>query len=526
MTTYDVLIQNGRIVDGRGNPWYCGEVAVQGGRLAAVGRHVPGEALARVDAQGMFVCPGFIDTHTHSDYCYLVDPTAQGKVRQGVTTEVTGNCGMSAAPWLGAARHGESPLGLTPTWTSVGDYLEVLTGSQLPVNLAPLVGHGTLRGAVVGQDDRPATSTELAEMERLLSESLETGAWGMSLGLYFAPGMYAPREELTRLAGIVAVQGGILAAHIRDEGTYTVGFLAAVRELLGFGAETGVRTHISHIKAHGPEVWGASKEVLTLIEEARSRGIEVSCDQYPYEASGGMIVADTLPHAFQAGKSPQEISYELAKPEVRARLHDAVAANVARRGGATRLFVSAHPLQELVGQSIQELADHRGVDPAEVVMEMLAQAGGARASWTCFSMSTEDVERFMRYPGTMFGSDGSGLSTTGPLSEGHPHPRNYGTFPHVLRRYVKDEGTLRLEDAIRKMTSLPAQTFSIPDRGTLEKGKWADLVIFDLDRVTDATFEKPKQYPSGIPYVMVNGRWVIEAGQFTGNLPGLVLRRS
>lgn len=521
---YDLLITNGKIVDGRENPWYKGSIAIKEGHISAIGRKVDGEAAERIDARGMYVCPGFIDTHTHSDFSYFVDSTAQSKVRQGVTTEVTGNCGMSAAPWLGAGRRPSRTLGFSPTWTTMADYLEALEGIGKPLNIAPLVGHGTLRGAIVGRDNRPPTPGELKEMERLLTDSLEAGAFGMSTGLYFAPGMYAPRDELVRLLKAVGSYGTIMASHIRDEGTYTVGFVAAVKEIISLAEEAQSPAHISHIKAHGPEVWGKSTEILGLIEEARSRGIEISCDQYPYEASGGGIVPDTLPHSFQAGKSPADISDELSKPGVRAELHDIVAANIERRGGAARLFVSAYPDKNVMGKSIQELADAHGTDPANVVMDLLAEGRGGRASWTCFSMSAEDVENFMRYPGTMVGSDGSGLSTEGPLSKGNPHPRNFGTFPRVLGLYVRGKKVLRLEDAVRKMTSLPAQTFSIVDRGILAKGNWADIVIFDLGQVTYAPFENPKEYPEGIPYVMVNGRWVIKEGEFTGLLPGQALQ--
>ena len=521
---YDTLIHNAKIIDGRGNPWFNGEIAVFEGRIAAIGRQVAGEARERLDAEGMCVCPGFVDSHTHSDFSYLVDASASGKVRQGVTTEVTGNCGSSAAPWMGASRKASLIPGPEPTWTTMGEYLDTLSSVPKPVNLAPLIGHGTLRSAVVGLENRPATGDEMRRMESLLAESLEAGAVGMSTGLYFAPGMYAPHNELVRLFRIVGEHGGLVASHIRDEGTYTVGFIPAVKEIIGLGRESGAPVHISHIKAHGPEVWGSSVQVLALIDEARAEGIEVTCDQYPYEASGGGIVPDSLPHSFQAGRSPEQIADDLGKAEVRAELHDIVAANIERRGGADRLFLSSYPVQALLGKSIRQLADENGVDPANLVMDLLAEGKGARAGWTCFSMHTDDVERFMAYPATMVGSDGSGLSTEGPLSRGNPHPRNFGTFPHVLGVYVRDKKVLRLEEAIRKMTSLPAQTFGLSGRGTLSPGAHADLVVFDLHRVTDAPFDRPKTYPEGIPHVMVNGRWVIRDGEMTGDLPGLALR--
>ncbi|MBC7237389.1 MAG: amidohydrolase family protein, partial [Chloroflexi bacterium] len=263
---------------------------------------------------------------------------------------------------------------------------------------------------------------------------------------------------------------------------------------------------------------------LELIAKARERGVQVTADQYPYEASGGGLIPDTLPHSFQAGRSSQDISRELSKPEVRAELHDVVAAAIERRGGADRLFISSYPVESVLGKSIADLAADYGTDPANVVMELLAESGGERASWTCFSMDAEDVERFMRYPAVMVGSDGSSLSLEGPLSKGNPHPRNFGTFPRILGFYVRDRGVLRLEDAIRKMTSLPAQTFGLAERGLLATGYRADVVVFDLNKISFASYYTPKRYPTGIDEVMVAGQWVVRNGAFTGALPGEVVR--
>ena len=517
---YDVLLKGAKIVDGAGNPWYQGDVAVQDGRIVAIGRRVDGEADEVVDASGRYLCPGFIDTHTHSEFSFFVDSTAQSKVRQGVTAEITGNCGSSAAPWIGAGRRFSRTRGFEPTWTTMAEYLDALAAIDKPIHSAPLVGHGTLRSVVVGRENRAPTEQELVEMERLLRESLQAGAAGMSAGLYFAPGMYGTHEELVRLLRVVAHEGKVAAAHIRDEGTYTVGFQAAVEEWVGLGEESGCPVHIAHLKAHGPEVWGLSTKILEIITEARARGVQVTADQYPWEASGGGIVPDTLPHSFQAGRSPEDIARDLSKPEVRAELHDAVAAAIVRRGGPDRLYVSSYPAEDVLGKNIAELSEQQGVDPAEVVMSLLAEGGGGRAGWTCFSMDTEDVERFMRYPAVMVGSDGSSLSTEGPLSRGNPHPRNFGTHARVLGHYVRDRGVLDLADAIRKMTSLPAQTFGLAKRGLLATDYVADLVLFDLDRIAFATYENPKSYATGIADVMVLGQWVIRDGEFTGATPG------
>lgn len=521
----DVLIYNGRIVDGRSNPWYKGSIAVKDRRIIRIGRKIEAKARERLDAKGMLICPGFIDPHSHSDFVYFIDSTAQSKVRQGVTTEVTGNCGISAAPWNRETSSISVSIthGFSPAWTTVEDYFQALGDIGKPVNIAPLIGHGTLRTTIVGLNNRSSTADELEEMERILADALEIGAFGLSTGLYFAPGNYASKKELIALGKVVASHGAVFASHIRDEGTYTVGFLAAINEVLTIGEESQAHIQISHIKAHGPEVWGQSKTVLALIEEARRKGVEITCDQYPYEASGGSIIADTLPLSFQAGKSAEDIAQKLKEQDVRGKLHGVVGSNIERRGGASRLVVSNYPADPgMCGKTIQEIAEEHSTDPASVVLDMLAKGG--IAGWTCYSMDEEDVENFMRYPGTMVSSDGVALSTEGPLSEGHPHPRNFGAFPRIFRLYVRAKKVLRLEDAIRKMTSLPAQTFGIQHRGVLEEGNWADIVIFNEAEVTDATYDDPKQYAQGIPYVMVNGEWVIKDGDFTGRLPGQVLR--
>jgi len=295
-------------------------------------------------------------------------------------------------------------------------------------------------------------------------------------------------------------------------------------EWISLGEEANCPVHIAHLKAHGPEVWGLSVKILDLMSEARARGVQITADQYPWEASGGGLIPDTLPHSFQAGRSPEDISRDLGKPEVRAELHDIVDAAITRRGGADRLFISTYPAEEVLGKSIAEISEAQGTDPADTVMGLLAESGGGRASWTCFSMQDEDIHRFMQYPAVMVSSDGSSLSAEGPLSAGNPHPRNFGTNPRVLGLYVRDRGVLELGNAVRKMTSLPAQTFGIPERGLLAKGYVADLVVFDLDEITFASYEKPKTYPTGIDYVMVAGQWAISDGEYTGALAGQAIR--
>ena len=522
----DVLLKNGKVVDGTGNPWFRSDVAIRGGRIEAVHPRIADDATEVLDASPYLICPGFIDAHTHSDYVFFIDPTAQSKVRQGVTTEVIGNCGMSGAPYLGGAKERLLPAarGFVPFWESVPEYLDALARQPKPVNVAPLVGHGTLRAAVVGHEDRPATPEELSRMAALLSEGLQAGAAGMSTGLYFAPGAFAPMPELVELARVAGRHGGLVTSHIRDEGSRSVGFLTAIHEILQIGRRAESPVHISHIKAFGPDTWHTSGAVLRIIDAARRGDVDVTCDQYPYDTTGGGLAADTLPYAFLSGKSPAQISEALRAAPVRAAIKAEVAANIQKRGGPAALTIATYPADpSLEGRTLEAICDLRRAGPAEVVMDLLAES--TEAKWNCRSLSPQDVDAFLRHPATMIGSDGSSLSIEGPLSGGNPHPRNFGAFPRILREYVRERAVLPLEEAIRKMTSLPAQRFSLRDRGRLQAGLWADVVLLDLDAVQDASFERPKQYPAGIPFVMVNGQWVVKDSTFTGNLPGLLARR-
>jgi len=523
----DVILAGGRVVTGCGNPWYRADIALKDGRIAAIGRALGVHADEVVDVQGMIVCPGFIDAHSHSDFEYFADSAAQSKVRQGVTLEIIGNCGFSAAPWKGASRRPERTRGYAPTWESMPEYLDALDRTEKAVNIAVLLGHGTLRAANVGLNDRAASDRELGAMQAALAEGLVAGNLGLSLGLYFSPGSYATREELVKLGSVVAKHGGLVAAHIRDEGVVSVGFSNAVKEFLEIGREAKVPINISHIKAHGPASWGLSETILSLLDEARVEGVEITCDQYPYVASGGHIATDSLPLSFQAGKTATEIAKELERAAVRDELVDEVRENIDRRGGPeNQILASYAPDRALEGTTIAALAKREGGDPAGVVMDLLCNAGKdcLAIEWVSRAMSDGDVESFMRYPWTMIGTDGAALSTQGPLSSGRPHPRNFGSFPRVLSLYVREKKILRLEEAIRKMTSLPAQVFGISNRGVLTEGNWADIVVFDPETIADVPFSHPKQYPSGILHVLVNGEWVIRDRVFTGALPGRVVR--
>ncbi|OEG62862.1 MAG: hypothetical protein BHK79_00855 [Halanaerobium sp. MDAL1] len=526
----DLMIKNAKIIDGSGNPWFYGAVAVSDGKIAAVDRKENPEKQSKyrvaelVDAQNKFLSPGFIDVHSHSDFVFFIDPDAQSKLRQGITTEVIGNCGISGAPYnqRSADQVKSFTYGYQPDWRSPSEFLIALKEVEKTVNLCPLLGHGTLRAAVMGMENRAASASELKKMKGILREALHLGYRGMSTGLYFSPGNFAGEEELLELSRLLKKEGGVLTSHIRDEGVKTVGFLNAVKEILGFAEKTGVALEISHLKAFGPDVWGTSKKVLELIEAAREKGFEISCDQYPYLATGGLMGSDVLPNEFLSGKTNAQLERELRESDVREQLREIVALNIQRRGGADKQTIANYPADHsLEGKTLQEIADQNEIEPAEALFDLLADYFAG--DWISEALNRDDLINFMQYPGTMISSDGVSLATSGPLAAGNPHPRNYGSCTEVMSRYVRDEKILRLEDAVRKMTSLPAAKFNLKSRGIIRVGMAADLVLFDLERIKSPDFEKPAVYPEGIEAVLVNGEFAVKDGKYQEVRAGRVI---
>lgn len=527
--TFDLLIKGVKVVDGCGNPWYRADLGVRAGRIAAIGDLSTAPPAARtIDGAGLVAAPGFIDIHTHSDFTLLVDGHAQSKVRQGVTLELTNHCGGWAAPLApgvsldNAHRHVATyDPGFGIDWADMDGYLGRLERQGTAVNVAALVGHGNLRAAVFGFEDRPPSPGELAEMLRHLEESLSAGAFGMSTGIYYAPGSYASRQEIAACCRVVARRGGIHASHIRDESSYNIGLVASVQEIIDIAQASGVRSQIAHIKCLGPDTWGRSAEVISMLETARAAGLDITCDQYPYTASGSSITGALVPRWAQVGGRPGLLA-RLGDPATRARLKAEINENYRRRGGPERLVVALHPERRFEGRSMLQVADMLGLDPAEAAMRLLE---GSDCPFVSHVIDEADLRNYMRWGPVMVGSDGSSLATTGPLAAGWPHPRNFGTFPRVLARYVRELRVLSLPEAVRKMTSAPAQRLGLRDRGLLREGFWADITLFDPEQVQDhATFEQPLAYPSGIPYVIVNGQVVIDDGRHTGALAGRVLR--
>ncbi len=521
---FDLIIEGGAILDGSGNPWFRADVGIVDDHIEAIG-HLDGvKAEYRIDAGGLMVAPGFIDMHSHSDFTLLVDPKAESKIRQGVTTEVVGNCGSSAAPQNEEVRSYRekfmrSRLGedFQFDWATMAEYMAKLEAQGIALNVAPLVGHGTIRQNVMGFEDRAPTPGELEEMKRLTAEAMEAGAWGLSTGLIYPPGCYAKTEEIIELAKVVARYGGIYASHIRGEGDT---LLDAVREAIEIGEKAGLPVEISHFKASGKHNWGKTRESLRLVEEARRRGIDVTIDQYPYTASSTGLSA-YLPNWVHVGGADAMLE-RLRNPEDRRRIRE----EVGDRDWSIIMVVVSQRHPEYEGLRVTEIAEKMGKEPVEAVMDLLLEDEGQ--TWVvAFGMSEEDVQRVMRSPYMMVGSDGRAISPHGVLGKGKPHPRYYGTFPRILGRYVREFGVITLEEAVRKMTSAPARRLGLWDRGLIRPGFKADIVIFNPETVIDkATFMEPHQYPEGIEYVIVNGTVVIDEGEHTGALPGRVLRRS
>ncbi len=497
---YDVIIEKGRIIDGTGGPWYYGDVGIQSGEIVTIGNLEEATAARRIDATDMFVTPGFIDMHTHSDGRILREPwgpLAENSVRQGLTTIVGGSCGGSKFP--------------------MDEHLAEVERANPSINYVTWIGHSTIRRQVVGDEDRAPTPDELDQMKALVAQSMEAGAFGLSTNLNTTPGFYAETEEIIELCKVVAEYGGIYCSHMRDESAFTVGLIAAVEEAIRIGEESGVSVQISHMKCLGTPVWKLSDEVLNLIQQARKRGVSVIYDQYPYTASSTSLASMYIPRWARDGGT-EELLRRLEDPKTRALIREEMLKNLAIRGGAENQYVSRHAADNTIeNKSFQELAKLWDEEPVDVAIKIQI-AGGA--SMISHNMIDYDLENYLLSPYGTIGSDGS-IREYGKAA---PHPRNYGTFPRVLGVYVREKGLLTWEEAIRRMTSTSANQLGLFDRGIIREGLVADIVVFDPETVIDtATFQNPHQYPEGIPYVLVNGKIVVDEGEHTGVRSGVVL---
>ena len=540
---FDIIIHNGKIVDGSGQKAYPADIGIENGRITEISPGLEAESQDVIDAEGYMVSPGFIDMHSHSDFTLLVHPEAESKIRQGVTTELVGNCGGSPAPvpeehfddfmqyMIGLGGFYQKVLAPGDwKWTTLSQFYEELGSKGVAVNLAPLVGHSTLRSAVMGYKDGPPSPDELKQLKYLLEKELDLGAFGMSTGLIYHPGAFANREELTELAKLIHSYDGIYTTHMRSEGKYLI---EAIDEALYVGEKSGVSVEISHMKCEVPANWGKAQNALSRIDRSRDKGIQIDFDQYPYRAyqCGLLEVFPTWAKENGADRlievlKDKELRNKVIKDMTQSPYDwdnpmDGLGWDQIRLNGFNR-----ETTQELEGLTVARIAEHMAMPPLEAVFRLFEiEQGGL--SMIVFSMNEEEVIKIMQQPEGMFGSDGCAVAPYGLTATGKVHPRFYGTYPRILGRYVREKKVLTLEQAIYKMTGLPARKLQLKDRGLINKGYQADIVVFDENQITDtATFENPHQYPKGIHHVLVNGQRVISKGEHTGRLPGKILRRN
>lgn len=519
----DLKIVNGEVYDGTGAAAVRADVGVAGDRIAVVGDLAKAEARETVNAAGCHVSPGFIDVHSHSDAYLLIEPSAPSKTFQGITTEVVGNCGASAGPRLGSARMPTDwqDKSYPGSWTTVAGYRMLLERVVPAPNVVLLVGHNNLRASVMGYDDRGPTSDELRTMERLLDEALAEGGAGLSTGLVYSPGMFAEPAEIVALARVAARHGGLYTSHMRSEGSRLI---EALEETLAVGRESGARVQISHLKTSGPANWSLIDRALDTIRRARADGVDAAADRYPYTASCTDL--DVILPDWAAAGTRTEILGRLRDPATRARLRDELLA--ARGDGAywTRVTIGStrHPDHaRYQGMPLVDVARDMGVEPVDAALRLITgdelSTGGI-----FFGMSEENLWRILAEPWVMIGSDGSLRSPEGPLSHDHPHPRNYGAFPRFLRAAL-DGRTVPVAEAVRKMTSLPADQFRLRDRGRIVPGFHADLAVWDPPALRDrADYGRPHQLADGMKMLVVNGTITLREGRLTGRRGGRLLQ--
>jgi N-acyl-D-amino-acid deacylase len=527
----DLVIKNGRIVDGTGTPWVYNDIGIKGDRIVQIGQ-VGGEAVRTIDAHNLVVAPGFIDMHSHSDLIRFYDPLDEIKLQQGVTTEVTGNCGLSPAPLSDETTallksYGEPIIGKLRcdwNWHTYGEYLNELSKQTFSCNIVPCIGSGSLRIAAKGFGKGPLCADEMGRVKHMLSEGLEAGAMGLSMGLMYAPECYYLMDELKGICTVAARYGILLTTHVRGEGASLV---ASVKEVIHIAESTGIPLNISHFKAAGVKNWGGVLEqAMGIVEDARARGVDITCDVYPYTAGSTSLPA-LLPPWAQEGGIADTISRLKDKG-----IRGGIRADLLREhmhwdnpmldSGWDRVYVSTSNTEKnrpCIGKSLSEIAALSGKDPVDSALDLIIEENGNIAV-VIHQMSDEDVKKIIAWDKSIIVSDS--LYAEG----GNPHPRMYGTFPRLFRKYVREDRVLTIEKAVRKVTSLPAERFGINGRGLLKPGFIADITIFDPDSIKDtATYENPRQYPIGFSYVIVGGKVTIEMGRHTGAKNGSVIRK-
>lgn len=500
------------------------DIAVEGDRIKAVGDLSDIKADRIIDAEGLYISPGFIDTHAHSEFTLLADGRAQAKISQGITTEINGNCGLSAAPMYGQAlerREDElNALGIKERWHTFDEYFNILSREGIALNFATLAGHNNLRASVAGYSDKDPSKDDMTKMTALLKAAIASGAKGLSTGLIYPPGCYSTKKEIIELAKTASTRNGIYTTHMRDEGDK---LLDAFDEALNIAEEANIHAHISHLKTSGEKNWNKLKEVYERIEKAHKSGISVTCDRYPYTASSTDLDA-LLPSWVYEGGREEEL--RRIKNE-RERLKQEISGAFPEDSCWERVRISSVNLEKykwMEGRSLLYISRSLEKTPIEALFYILTEVD-LNAGAIFFFMSEENLKSILQRPYTMIGSDSSARSFDGVTADGKPHPRGFGSFPRVLNKYVKEEKALTLSEALYKMTVLPAETFKLKERGRLNEGYFADMVVFDPDKVADlADFDDPFKKADGIYHVFVNGTPVILDKEFTGALPGRILR--
>lgn len=527
-TVFDIIIKGGIVYDGQGGPPFAADIGIRRGFINSIGKLGNDRGAAVIDARGLAVCPGFIDVHDHSDLGLLANPNAESVVHQGITTIVSGQCGSSPFPVVAATleeqrENARRVYGVDWSWNDMTGFLARLEKRGIAVNYATLVGNGPIRAAVVGLADRPATLQEIGLMKELVAEHLQAGAFGLSSGLEYQPSGFARTEEITELGRVVARFSGVYATHMRDEGDR---LLESLEEAIGSARESGVRVQISHFKTAYMRNWPKVSPALASIERAHAQGIDIFCDRYPYiAASTGLDLY--FPRWAKEG-TVEDFLRRLKDPSQDAALRAAVAEAEKKLGSWDKVVISSvlseknRPLQ---GRDILAAAREAGRDPYTFMRDLILEERNS-VGMVAFIMSEDNLKKILAHPLVGVGCDGSAVAPYGILSRDKPHPRNYGTFPRALGKYVRDEKILPLETMIRKITSVPAARFGFAKRGAVKPGYAADLVVFDPARIKDrATWQDPHQYPEGITHVIVNGRLAVEHNRHTGALAGRVLRR-
>jgi dihydroorotase/N-acyl-D-amino-acid deacylase len=530
---YDIVIMNGRIVDGSGNPWFQGDVAIRGDRIVKIGHLGPTRARRRINAAGLVVAPGFIDMLGHSEYNLLIDPRAESKIFQGITTEITGE-GGSVAPLNDYILKENEPFikyfNVTVDWRSLDQYFARLERTRPAINLATYVGATQIRTYVLKDEDRAPTPDEMNQMRKLVAQAMQNGAVGLSTSLVYAPAFYARTEELIEMAKVAARYGGIYATHMRNESN---ALMKALDEAIRIGREAKIPVEIFHIKVAGRQNWGKMGEVIKKIEAARAQGVDITADQYPYIAGATSLAASVPPWAHEGGTAKlierlkDPATRERLKKEMRTPSDDWENFYIGSSNGEGIMIASSlnKDTAKYSGKRITEVA--RMMNKADEIDALfdLVIADNAQTGAVYFLMNEDDVKLAMKQPWVSVGVDYGAVATTGPFANRRAHPRAYGSFPRILGRYVREQKVLSLEEAIRKMTSLAANRVGLAGRGMLKEGFFADVVVFDPQQIRDlATFENPNQLSVGMRYVLVNGELVLDAGRQTRALPGRPLR--